>query len=165
MSLADTPSLRRRFGLPANQFPGVGYPQASILGLMDLATGLFLRLVVRSVFTHDLRGAIRVHAALQPGDILLADRAFAGFAHLALLAQRGIACVFRLSAASHKGAGDGTARWRRRRGKQRPRWIDPTTWCRLCQGKLPRSLNVRVISYRIEQPGYRTRRVPHPLQP
>src|SRR5215204_4611905 len=46
VSLADTPSLRKRFGLPSNQKPGVGYPQASIVGLLDLVSGLFTRMVV-----------------------------------------------------------------------------------------------------------------------
>lgn len=150
-SLADTPPLRKRFGLPSNQKPGVGYPQASILGLMDLATGLFLRMVVRSVFTHDLRGAVRVHAALQAGDVLLADRAFAGFAHLALLSARGIGCVFRIGA-GHKDA-DGKTRWRKS-GRTPPPWLDPASY-----RKLRKFVDVRIVSYQIQQSGYRTRAV------
>jgi hypothetical protein len=153
VSVPDTPPLRRRFGLPSNQVPGVGYPQASILGLMDLASGLFLRLVVRSVFTHDLRGAVRVHAALQAGDILLADRAFASFAHLALLAERGIACVFRLGA-SRKDPDAGKTRWRKRGKRTMPPWIDPALY-----RTLRTFVSVRVVSYVIEQSGYRTRAV------
>jgi hypothetical protein len=151
-SLADTPPLRKRFGLPSNQKPGVGYPQASILGLMDLASGLFLRMVVRSVFTHDLRGAVRVHAALQAGDVLLADRAFAGFAHLALLCERGIGCVFRIGA-GHKDA-DGKTRWRKS-GRTAPPWLDRALFRR----KLRKFVDVRIVSYQIQQPGYRTRAV------
>jgi hypothetical protein len=152
VSLADAPPLRKRFGLPSNQVPGVGYPQASILGLMDLTTGLFLRLVVRSVFTHGLRGAVRVHAALQEGDILLADRAFAGLAHLMLLAERGIACVFRIGA-SHK-CPDGKTRWRKRGKRTMPPWIDPAVY-----RTLRTLVNVRIVSYQVERPGYRTRSV------
>jgi len=88
VSTSDTPNLRRWFGLPSNQRPGVGYPQASVLGLLDLASGLLVRLVVRSVFTHDLRGVVRVHEDLRPGDLLLGDRAFCSLGHLLLLAER-----------------------------------------------------------------------------
>ena len=118
---------------------------------MDLASGLFLRMVVRSVFTHGLRGAARVHAALRAGDVLLADRAFAGFAHLALLSERGIGCVFRIGA-SHKDA-DGRTCWRKC-GRTAPRWFDPTLF-----RKLRKFVDVRIVSYQIEQPGYRTRAV------
>lgn len=151
VSLADTPCLRRRFRLPSNQIEGVGYPQASLLGLMDLTTGLFVRWVVRSVFTHDLRGALRVHAALRSGDILLGDRAFASFGHLALLAERGVDCLFRLS--SSRKCKDGVQRFGKR-GKKAPPWIDPSYYKKLCA-----FVKVRVISYRIENPGFRTRSV------
>jgi hypothetical protein len=152
VSLADTPPLRKRFGLPSNQSVGVGYPQAHLLGLMDLVSGLFVRLVVRSVFTHDLRGAVRVHAALQEGDVLLGDRAFAGFAHVALLAERGIGCLFRLSACYKTP--DGKSRLRKRGRRSVPRWLDP-----LLYRQLRRFVPVRVLSYRIEQAGYRSRAV------
>ena len=42
------------------------------------------------------RSAEDVHPALQPGDVLVADRGFCSFAHLALLMARGIHAVFRM---------------------------------------------------------------------
>ena len=108
-------------------------------------------MVVRSVFTHDLRGAVRAHAALQPGDVLLADRAFAGFAHLALLSERGIGCIFRIGA-SRKDP-DGKTHWRKRgRRAMSPPWLEPASYA-----KLPKFLDVRIVSYPIEHHGYRTR--------
>jgi hypothetical protein len=155
VSLPDTPSLRKRFGLPSNQRPGVGYPQAKIVGLMDLASGLLVRLVVGTVFAHELPGAVDVHPALRAGDVLVADRAFAGFAHLALLGARGIGCMFRI------GAGytdpDGRTRWSkagRHRNRRRPPWLDVKSYA-----KLRDSLDVRIVSYAIERPGYRTHAV------
>jgi hypothetical protein len=48
-SLPDTPALRRRFGLPAPARVGVSYPMAMVLGLLDLASGLFVRAAARSI--------------------------------------------------------------------------------------------------------------------
>jgi hypothetical protein len=160
VSLADTRSLRNRFGLPSNQRPGVGYPQARILGLLDLASGLFTRLVVRAVFTHELTGVVRVHAALRAGDVLVGDRAFAGFAHLALLSARGIGCVFRIGAGNKDL--DGKTCWSKRgRGGHRkmqlpPPWLEAVP---AAYRNLRESLDVRIVSYAIERPGYRTRAV------
>lgn len=151
VSMSDTPKLRQRFGLPSNQKPGIGYPQASILGLLDLASGLIVRLVVRSVFTHNLRGALRVHDALQAGDILLGDRAFCAMTHLALLAERGVFCCFRLHQARRVPRA-GQTRWRKKR--QAPRWIKPEL-----HAKLRTFVKVRIIRKRITLPGMRSRRI------
>lgn len=152
VSMSDTPALRRRFGLPSNQIAGVGYPQASVLGLIDLATGLITRLVVQAVFTHDLSGALRVHADLKAGDILLGDRAFCSFGHLTLLIERGIDCVFRISA-SRKTPRRGVVQWRKR-GKKPPPWMDADLY-----SKLRTFVKVRIVSYTIDRPGYRSRTI------
>ena len=93
-SMSDTPPLRRHFQLPAGTRPGVGYPTGKLMGLLDAATGMFVTLLALPLFQHDMRSAIGVHAMLRAGDILLGDRAFCTFAHLALLSARGVfACV------------------------------------------------------------------------
>src|SRR5579872_3571290 len=40
-SMPDTPKLRAHFGLPAGASAGVGYPSGKLMGLLDLATGMF----------------------------------------------------------------------------------------------------------------------------
>jgi hypothetical protein len=50
-SMSDTPQLRGRFGLPPSTKPGVGYPVAKVMGLMDAATGLFATLIGVPLFT------------------------------------------------------------------------------------------------------------------
>ncbi len=42
VSTPDAPGMLERFDLPRGQKPGVGYPMAKIMGLMDAATGMFL---------------------------------------------------------------------------------------------------------------------------
>jgi len=59
-SMSDTPELRERFGLPTSTKPGVGYPVAKLMGLMDAATGLFTALLAVPLFTHDMRHVLQL---------------------------------------------------------------------------------------------------------
>ena len=150
-SMPDTPPLRRRFGLPAGQKPGIGYPMARIMGLLDAATGLFVELLALPLFTHDLRGAIGLHRCLRRGDILLGDRAFCSFAHFCLLDARGVFGCFRLHQ-RRKDLRSGTQRWRRP--------VEPPKWMTAQQhALLPAWLDVRLVHYTIGRHGYRTQHV------
>lgn len=44
---------------------------------------------------HDLADASKLHASMDEGDVLVGDRAFGSFAHLALLLQQNLHGVFR----------------------------------------------------------------------
>ena len=68
------PSLSKHFGTPAGQKIGVGYPMCAIMGMLDLASGLFTKTLALPMFTHDQRGVIGLHESLQKGDILAGDR-------------------------------------------------------------------------------------------
>lgn len=75
-SMPDTKALRERFGLRSGQQPGVGYPVASIMGMLDLASGLFVQMPALPMFAHDMRGVIGLHDdSLRKGDVLVGDRA------------------------------------------------------------------------------------------
>jgi hypothetical protein len=62
-SMSDTPGLRKFFGLPPGTKPGVGYPVAKVMGLMDVATGLFAALIGVPLFTHDMRHVLQGRGA------------------------------------------------------------------------------------------------------
>ena len=83
-SMSDTRELREHFGLPAGTTEGVGYPVSKLLGLIDAATGLFVQMLAFPLFVHDLRHVTQLHPMLRSGDILLGDRAYGSYAHLAL---------------------------------------------------------------------------------
>ncbi len=148
-SMPDTPKLRKRFGLPGRQKPGVGYPVCKLMAILDLASGLFARTLALPLFTHDMRGVVQLHPFLQSGDILVGDRAFCSVIHLAMLQARSIYCVFRLHQ-KRKASRLGIVQWKR--PKQCPRWMDKAS-LRL----LPRWTNVRIIRHVIEQKGCRTK--------
>jgi hypothetical protein len=94
-SMSDTPALQAHFGQPPGQTKGCGFPVAHMLALFHAGTGLLLLVVASPMRTHDLRHSPLMHAEMAEGDILLADRGFASFVHLALLLMQKLHGVLR----------------------------------------------------------------------
>jgi hypothetical protein len=94
-SMPDAPELRAEFGQPPGQAEGCGFPTAHLLCQFDLSHGFLLRVLASPCRTHDLKQAAVMHQDLRPGDVLLGDRAFCSYAHLALCHQRGLLGLFR----------------------------------------------------------------------
>jgi len=177
-SMPDTPELAAYFGYPAHQRPGCGFPVGHLLALMDAEAGLLHDVIVSPLRTHDLLHAARLHPRLSPGDVLVADRGFCSFAHLAVLLQAHLHAVFRINACQivdfhpHRpcaseilGKGIPTSRWLRRLGKwdQLVEWRkpeQPPDWLRAEEyAKLPEWMPVREIKCRIRRPGCRVCKV------
>jgi hypothetical protein len=138
-SMPDTPQLRRHFDLPPGTKPGVGYPMGKLMGLLDLATGMFVSLLAQPLFWHDMRGAIGLHPMLRPGDILLGDRAFCSFCHLAMLNARGVFACMRLHQ-RRKEKTSCVSRWKR--PTKPPAWMDLAQWA-----LMPKFIDVRIVRY------------------
>jgi hypothetical protein len=179
-SMPDTPVLQKEFGQPAEQQPGCGFPVAHLLALFHAGTGLLTQLVVAPLHTHDLARVREVHPALQPGDILVADRGLCAYTHLALLVQAGLHALLRVQARqivdftpSRPFVMPGTrrtpaikglprSRWIKAHGKQdqQVEWFKPKTcppWLEWETFKtLPLALVVREIRYHVSTPGFRT---------
>ncbi len=179
-AMPDTPALQKAFGQPSAQKPGCGFPVMHLLALFHATTGFLLDIVAAPLRTHDMSRVDQVHPDLQAGDILVGDRGFCSFAHLALLAARGVFGVFRVhqkqivdfrphrrtaSKRSHKQKRRGlpTSRWLRRLGrhdqlveyikpKARPTWLSEEAY-----SALPQSITVRELRFHIAQRGCRTR--------
>lgn len=177
-SMPDTPALQAQFGQPGGQAAGCGFPVAHLMTRFDAATGLLLRTAVLPLRSHDLAGVPAMHADLRAGDVLVGDRAFGSYAHLALCRQRGVHGVFRAhqkqiisfrphrrhaTARSRKEGRTGlpSSRWLARLGthdqlveyskpKERPSWLTEEQYA-----ALPETLVVRELRYTV--PG-RTRR-------
>lgn len=180
VSMPDTPELQREFGQPGMQQPGCGFPIMNLLALFHATTGLLIRVTGAPLRTHDLSRVGQVHPDLAAGDVLVGDRAFCSFVHLALLAARQVLGVFRVhqkqivnfrphrkaaSARSRKRGRKGlpTSRWVRRLGRHdqlveyvkpptRPTWLSAVDYA-----ALPATLLVRELRYTIRVPGRRTR--------
>ncbi len=150
-SMPDTPELAAHFDLPPGTKPGVGYPMGKLLGLLDLATGMFVSLLAVPLFAADVRGVIDLHPMLQSGDILLADRAFCSYAHLAMLRMRGVFACMHLHQ-RRKDQTPGRQRWHK--PKECPEWMEAARYA-----LLPQFIDVRVVGYTVEHRGFRTRHV------
>lgn len=149
-SMPDTPELQTAFGQPTGQKPGCGFPIAHLLVSFDASMGMLLEAIPAPLYTHDLRDVPHIHGHLQPGDVLIGDKAFGSWTHLALLQSAGIHGLFPL----HQRR-PGTSRncdriesWPR--PKMKPAWIDQEAY-----DALPEQITVRIISRTIHRRGFR----------
>jgi Transposase DDE domain len=176
-SMSDTPELQAHFGQPSGQAKGCGFPVAHILALFHAGTGLLLRVVASPMRTHDMRHTPLMHAELSEGDLLLADRGFASFTHLALLFLRKMHALFRCHqkqivnfrvGRKHTRQNKGTKGMPRSRyvkhlghwdqlveypkPKYKPVWMEEATWA-----TMPETLLIRELRFLTPQRGHRTR--------
>ena len=96
VSMPDTPELQEAFGQPGAQQPGCGFPVAHLLALFHAGTGMLQKYVTAPMRTHDLRNAWRMLPEMEAGDVLVDDRGFCSFAHLAQARAAGLFVVSRL---------------------------------------------------------------------
>jgi hypothetical protein len=177
-SMPDTPALQEHFGQPGRQLPGCGFPVAHLLALFHAGTGMVLRVFAAPLRTHDMSQVVALHPALHLTDVLVGDRGFCSYAHLALLVQAGVHAVFRMHqkqivdftpGRSHveparrgKGhKGQPRSGWLQRLGEhdQLVQWLKPLTcpqWMEAEQfAHLPDRLEVRELRYRVHRKGFR----------
>jgi hypothetical protein len=95
-SMPDTPPLQARFGQSGAQQPGCGFPSARLVALFDAASGLLSKVLALPLRTHEASQVAQLHGELSPGDLLVADRAFSSYVHLAQLLGAGLHGLFRV---------------------------------------------------------------------
>src|SRR5207302_10456319 len=101
-----------------------------------------------------------LHHHLDAGDVLLADRYYCGYVHLALVRQRGADIVMRLHQRRHSdfrrgrrmGAADHLVHWHK--PKHRPEGIDADSFA-----QLPATLSRREVPLRVPHPTSRSREI------
>jgi hypothetical protein len=181
VSMPDTPDLQRAFGQPTNQAIGCGFPVARVLALFHAGTGLLQQFLVAPLRSHEMSRVSGLHPQLRAGDVLVGDRAFGTFAHLALLMSRGLHGVFRMSQRrvvdftpgrprpprwnTGKLTGKARSQWVRALGPedQVVAWYKPyvqAAWMTAEEhDALPETLTIRECRYRVSRPGFRVRSV------
>jgi len=175
----DTAALDKFFGHPSNQKKGCSFPVPKLLGLFDAFTGLIVEVLCFPLFTHEMSQVWKVHPLLGAGDLLVGDRGFCSYVHLALLHLKSIQACFRMhqrqivsfqvNRKKHRKGQKGKPRSKflKRLGKhdqlvcwdqpprhQKPKWIGLQQYL-----SLPATLTLRELRYRLEAKGQRTREV------
>jgi hypothetical protein len=180
-SMPDIAALQAYFGQPGNQAKGCGFPVAHILALFHAGTGLLLEVAAAPLRSHDMAGVGGILPLLKRNDVLVADRGFCSFAHLAMLMCKGVHAVFRLHQKQIVDFTPGRAharpgQKRAPKGMPRSRWVQayglldqvveyfkplvrPVWMSEADYRALPESIRVRELRYRITAPGFRTREV------
>lgn len=152
VSLPDTSANQAMYPQPNTQAPGCGFPVMYLCGLMSLASGAFLDFEPGAGNGNELTLWRRLWRHLRPGDIVMGDGKYSGYADMALLQKEGIDVVARPGKRKidfRKGeilcSLDHIVEWRR--PKKLPSWIGNRV--------LPETLRVRELSFRVEVPGFR----------
>jgi len=159
-SMPDTEKNQAKYPQPSSQQKGCGFPVAGFVALICLATGALLDAALGTQSTHDLVLFFHLRSRFRPGDIFLGDRGFASYAEMALFQAQGVDSVVRL----HQ-----SRRTDFRRGKVLGTCDHIVTWRRpKCAAKglraedfarLPETLQVRELRYRVSVKGFRTSEV------
>lgn len=159
-SMPDTEENQKVYPQPDSQKKGCGFPMVRIVAVFSLVNGIILnykwgayRESERSLFRTLLKW-------FHKGDVLLTDRGFAGYVDFASLLFNGVDFVVRACEKNRKyfllkkrfNRNDRIVQWSKPVAK--PGWMDRKQWERI-----PQSIDLRVITYFIERPGFRTRKV------
>jgi Transposase DDE domain len=162
VKVEDTPELARRYRRYTGPQRSLSAPIPQVLALLDWGTGLIRKVILLPYDRQELSCFTRMFKYLTPQDVVLLDRAFASFGHVALLLQQGVQLCIRLQRSMVvRGRGSGHHRRIRRLGPQdllvnwskghRPKAFNRTRWA-----ALPEQIPLRQIAYRLVRPGFRT---------
>jgi hypothetical protein len=160
ITMPDTPENQAEYPQATSQKNGCGFPIARILVIFSLSVGTVLEAAIgkyagketgQTSLFRSLRGA------LDPGNVVLADRCFAGWFDMALLARARVELVIRKHAQRATDFRTG-----RRLGRDdhavrltkppRPEWMSPKEYA-----ALPDELVLREVRVRVTQRGFRTK--------
>jgi len=158
--MPDTEENQLLYPQPSGQEKGCGFPVVKLVGEFSLATGALLNLEKSSLNIHERILWHRMWDNYREGDVVLADRGFCSLADFSLLSDRGVDCVMRLHQGRSKeadvvkklGKNDYLVEWKK--GKTPPNWLSTEEW-----QKIPSSILVRLVSIKIDSPGFRTREI------
>lgn len=160
---ADTPENQAEYPQPNTQSPGCGFPMMRIVVLTSLITAM-----VRSVATGPYSGKESGESALfrkvaediPEGSVVVGDRYYCAYFAIAMLIQKGIDVVTRLTNKRLEALGDRDSFQRMKNGDllvtwkrpQRPDWMSHEEY-----ETMPETLTVRLVEVHVTEKGFRTR--------
>jgi hypothetical protein len=159
VAMPDTEENQAAYPQPAGQRPGCGFPVARLVGVFSLVTGALEQLAMGALSMGETTLLRTLWDSFEEGDIVVGDRYFGSYAHIALLLDRGVHGVYRLHQARSADFRNGTRLGRNDRRVQwtrdwRPPWLSQEDY-----GSLPRALTLRMVRAHCEVPGWRTKEI------
>lgn len=112
VSMPDTLRNQEVYPQPLSQKPGCGFPVAKIGVIFSLATGAAMAIALDILNTHDIKLARKLYKFLNPGDVLLGDRAFCAYADLIFLKNQGCDAVCTQTSSSENSNASRKNHWR-----------------------------------------------------
>lgn len=150
VSMPDTQSNQKVFPQPKGQKPGLGFPLARLVGIVSLSCGAVLEWAIgpcEGKKTGETAMLWGLMDKLCPGDVVIADRYFAGYFGIARLSRQGVDILIRQHQRRHTdfrrgrrlGKRDHIVTWAR---PQRPSWMDQATYATMPESMIVRELRV-----------------------
>ena len=156
LSMPDTPNNQEAWPQPKGITSGCGFPLMRAVVLFSLASGAILDLAHGAKTVAERTLARRLWGLLAPGDVLLGDRGFCGFADFYHLSLLGVDCVTRKHSRRKNacvlkrlGRGDRIVAWKK--SGPCPKWMDAADW-----RAMPDFLVIREVEVSVSNPGFRT---------
>lgn len=160
LSMPDTRKNQKRYPQPKGAKKGCSFPVMRVTALFCLATGVLIDLAKGPLRVGERAQFRSLWPLLEAGDVVLADRGFCGYAEFWFLLRRGVQCVMRnhqrrtvgKTRLKRLGRNDWLVAWHK--SKAGPKWPSKAVWRRL-----PETLEVREISFRVPVKGFRTKAI------
>lgn len=148
VSMPDTADNQANFPQSRTQKQGLGFPLARLVAIVSLSCGAVFDWVIgpcEGKQTGETALLWQLAKRLRPGDVVIADRYYAGYFLIAMLVQLGVDVVIRqhqrrhtdFRRGKHLGPRDHVVIWPR---LQRPGWMDQATY-----EAMPETLRVREV--------------------
>lgn len=102
VQLMDTLENQEKYPQPSGQKPGCGFPVMGLAGMLNLSHGGWEGFVRGNWKVHDAKAAQGLLRYVEPGDLILADRAFCSFELFVRILMQGGQCLMRLHQARHR---------------------------------------------------------------
>jgi len=150
VSMPDTRRNQAVFPQSPGQKPGLGFPLARLVGIVSLSCGAVLEWAsgpCEGKQTGETALLWGLMDKLRRGDVVVADRYFAGYFGIARMRQRGVDVLIRqhqrrrtdFRRGRRLGKRDHVVSWIR---PQRPAWMDPATYATMPESLLMREVRV-----------------------
>jgi hypothetical protein len=157
LSMPDTPANQAAWPQSRSQKEGCGFPIMRLVGLFDLATGVWIGAATGPFRSSERNLCRKLWKHVRTGDTIVADSGFCCWFTLYLFGKKGVKVVMRNNGirkpdplAAKLGKGDRLERWRK--PNIRPKWISPQAYA-----AMPDSIAVRVVTVTIDPgAGFRT---------